>query len=53
MILPKNSSEKLDYEAELAVIIGKTARHLTAENALDCVAGYSCYNDGICSRLSA
>jgi len=45
MRVPKASS-KLDYEAELAVVIGKTARHLTAENALDCVAGYSCYNDG-------
>jgi 2-keto-4-pentenoate hydratase/2-oxohepta-3-ene-1,7-dioic acid hydratase in catechol pathway len=46
MLVPKQSSERFDYEAELAVIIGKTARHLTAENALDCVAGYSCYNDG-------
>jgi 2-keto-4-pentenoate hydratase/2-oxohepta-3-ene-1,7-dioic acid hydratase in catechol pathway len=46
MLVPKESSERFDYEAELAVIIGKTARHLTAENALDCVAGYSCYNDG-------
>jgi 2-keto-4-pentenoate hydratase/2-oxohepta-3-ene-1,7-dioic acid hydratase in catechol pathway len=36
----------LDYEAELAVIIGKKARHLTADNALDCIAGYSCFNDG-------
>ena len=39
-------SETLDYEAELALIIGKRARHLTAENALDVVAGYSCANDG-------
>jgi 2-keto-4-pentenoate hydratase/2-oxohepta-3-ene-1,7-dioic acid hydratase in catechol pathway len=46
MLVPKQSSERFDYEAELAVVIGKTARHLTAENALDCVAGYSCYNDG-------
>jgi len=46
MLVPKQSSERFDYEAELAVIIGKTARHLTADNALDCVAGYSCYNDG-------
>ena len=39
-------SETLDYEAELAVIVGKTAQHLTAENALDVVAGYTCANDG-------
>ncbi len=45
IIRPKASS-KLDYEAELAVIIGKHARHLTKADALDCVAGYSCYNDG-------
>ena len=45
LVRPKVST-KLDYEAELAVIIGKRARHLTAANALDCVAGYSCFNDG-------
>jgi len=45
LIRPKVST-KLDYEAELAVVIGKPARHLTRANALDCVAGYSCFNDG-------
>ncbi len=39
-------SDKLDYEAELAFVVGKTARHCTLENALDCVAGYSIFNDG-------
>ncbi len=39
-------SHKLDFEGELAVVIGKTARHVKAENALDYVAGYACYNDG-------
>jgi 2-keto-4-pentenoate hydratase/2-oxohepta-3-ene-1,7-dioic acid hydratase in catechol pathway len=39
-------SDKLDYEAELAFVVGKTAHHLTLENALDCVAGYSIFNDG-------
>ena len=38
-------SERFDYEAELAVVIGKKARHLTEANALDCVFGYSCFND--------
>lgn len=45
IVRPKASTQ-LDYEAELAVIIGKQARHLTADNALDCIAGYSCFNDG-------
>jgi acylpyruvate hydrolase len=39
-------SVTFDYEAELVAIIGKKARHLTPENALDVVAGYSCFNDG-------
>jgi 2-keto-4-pentenoate hydratase/2-oxohepta-3-ene-1,7-dioic acid hydratase in catechol pathway len=45
MIRPK-VSEKFDYEAELAFVIGKKAKHLTADNALDCVAGYAAFNDG-------
>ena len=39
-------SETLDYEAELAVIIGKECKNLTEDNALDAIAGYSCFNDG-------
>jgi 2-keto-4-pentenoate hydratase/2-oxohepta-3-ene-1,7-dioic acid hydratase in catechol pathway len=39
-------SDKLDYEAELAFIVGKRARNLNRENALDCIAGYSIFNDG-------
>jgi acylpyruvate hydrolase len=38
-------SVQLDYEAELAVVIGRKARHMTQGNALDCVLGYSCFND--------
>ncbi|MDO9023468.1 fumarylacetoacetate hydrolase family protein [Zwartia sp.] len=45
MIRPK-VSDKFDYEAELAFVVGKKARHLTAQNALECVAGYSVFNDG-------
>jgi 2-keto-4-pentenoate hydratase/2-oxohepta-3-ene-1,7-dioic acid hydratase in catechol pathway len=40
------ASHKFDYEGELAVIIGKTARHVSLENAWDVIAGYSCFNDG-------
>lgn len=45
-IIRPRVSETLDYEAELALIVGKRSRHLTAETALDAVAGYSCANDG-------
>ena len=45
MIYPE-CSDKLDYEAELAVIIGKSARNVAPADALDHVAGYSCFNDG-------
>ena len=38
-------SETLDFEAELALIINKETRHLTAEHALEYVAGYGCAND--------
>jgi acylpyruvate hydrolase len=39
-------SDKFDYEAELAVVIGKTATNVSVENALEYVGGYSCFNDG-------
>ena len=39
-------TETLDYEAEMILVVGKRAKHLTASNALACVAGYSCGNEG-------
>lgn len=39
-------SESLDWEGELAVIIGKGGRNIPEAEAFDHVAGYSCYNDG-------
>jgi acylpyruvate hydrolase len=39
-------TETLDYEAELIAVVGKRAKHLTADNALSCIAGYSCGNEG-------
>ena len=45
-ILRPPVSDKLDYEAELAVIIGRSATRVTADRALDHVAGYACFNDG-------
>ncbi len=45
LIKPK-SSERFDYEGEMAVIIGDGGRNISEETALDHVAGYACYNDG-------
>ena len=45
IIRPK-ASETLDYEAEMVVVIGKKARHLTMENAYSCIAGFSVFNEG-------
>lgn len=45
MIKPK-ASEQFDYEGEIAVVIGKTGRHISEADALKHIAGYSCYNEG-------
>jgi 2-keto-4-pentenoate hydratase/2-oxohepta-3-ene-1,7-dioic acid hydratase in catechol pathway len=39
-------SETLDYEAELLVVIGRRMKHASLSDALTCIAGYSCFNDG-------
>ena len=41
-----NASPLFDFEGEIAIVIGKFGRHISKENALDYIAGYSCYNDG-------
>jgi 2-keto-4-pentenoate hydratase/2-oxohepta-3-ene-1,7-dioic acid hydratase in catechol pathway len=38
-------SDKLDFEAELAVVIGRKARFVSEAEALDAVFGYACFND--------
>lgn len=45
-LLKPAESEKLDYEAELAVIIGKHGYKVSEADAFNIIAGYSCYNDG-------
>jgi 2-keto-4-pentenoate hydratase/2-oxohepta-3-ene-1,7-dioic acid hydratase in catechol pathway len=45
MIRPKVSTN-LDFEGELALVVGRGGRHIKAENALDHVAGYTCFCDG-------
>jgi 2-keto-4-pentenoate hydratase/2-oxohepta-3-ene-1,7-dioic acid hydratase in catechol pathway len=45
MVLP-TASHTFDYETELMVIIGKGGRHITEDDALDHVFGYTTFNDG-------
>lgn len=42
---PTTGGEQTDYEAELAVVIGRAARDVPAERALEHVLGYCCAND--------
>lgn len=44
IVIPKVSN-KIDFEAELAVVIGKRGRYISEEKALEFVAGYTCFND--------
>jgi 2-keto-4-pentenoate hydratase/2-oxohepta-3-ene-1,7-dioic acid hydratase in catechol pathway len=39
-------SETFDYEGEIALVVGKRARHVAAADALEYVAGYCCFMDG-------
>ncbi len=45
-IIRPSASTKLDYEGELAVVIGKPGRHIAPADAMSHVAGYACYMDG-------
>jgi 2-keto-4-pentenoate hydratase/2-oxohepta-3-ene-1,7-dioic acid hydratase in catechol pathway len=38
-------ADYIDWEAELAIVIGRTAKNVSVDDALDYVAGYTCYND--------
>lgn len=44
VLLPRET-QKLDWEVELAVVIGRTTRHVPVEKALECIAGYTVFND--------
>ena len=45
ILLPEPAPDEVDFEAELAIVIGKTARCVPEERALDYVLGYTCAND--------
>ena len=44
-VIRPNVSEQLDYECELAIVIGKGGRHISEADALDHVFGYTLFND--------
>ena len=44
LVIPRNAT-KVDWEVEFAIVIGKLARYVSKESALDHVAGYALHND--------
>jgi 2-keto-4-pentenoate hydratase/2-oxohepta-3-ene-1,7-dioic acid hydratase in catechol pathway len=45
-ILRPRESKNLDYEAEIAVVIGRAGRRISQMDSWNHIAGYGCYNDG-------
>lgn len=45
IVIPPDATEKVHYEGEVVVVIGRKARHLTEAEALSCVLGYTIGND--------
>jgi 2-keto-4-pentenoate hydratase/2-oxohepta-3-ene-1,7-dioic acid hydratase in catechol pathway len=45
ILLPKVAPDEIDYECELAIIIGREAKHVSESDAFDYVLGYTCSND--------
>src|SRR6266403_1945988 len=45
VVIPATATEKIHYEGELAVVIGKKAKHLTEADAMGCVFGYTIETD--------
>ena len=45
ILLPRIAPDNVDYEGELAIIIGRRAKNVPVEDAMDCVFGYTIAND--------
>jgi 2-keto-4-pentenoate hydratase/2-oxohepta-3-ene-1,7-dioic acid hydratase in catechol pathway len=45
IILPARAPDEVDFEAELAIVVGRTARQVSERTALEYVLGYTCAND--------
>ncbi len=53
IIYPEHMSARVDYEGELAVVMGKRAKGISSDEALDYVFGYTCLNDVTARDLTA
>jgi 2-keto-4-pentenoate hydratase/2-oxohepta-3-ene-1,7-dioic acid hydratase in catechol pathway len=45
IVIPRDSKGPIHFEGELVAIVGKKAKHLSEERALECIAGYTLGND--------
>lgn len=45
LLLPKAGPDQVDYEAELAVVIGRQVKNIAPDRAMDAILGYTCGND--------
>ncbi len=45
IVIPADATDKVQYEGELVAVIGRKCKHLTRENALEAVLGYTIGND--------
>lgn len=45
ILLPLAGPDRVDYEAELAVVIGKKVKNVSPAEAMECILGYTCAND--------
>jgi len=45
VLYPRCMTEQVEYEAELVIVVGRRARHVTPEQAADCIFGYTIGND--------
>jgi len=53
VVYPDHMSSRVDYEGELAVVMGKRAKGINVDQALDYVFGYTCLNDVTARDLTA
>ena len=45
IVLPPDTTDRVEYEGELACVVGRTAKHLTRDDALECLLGFTIGND--------
>ncbi len=45
IVLPPDATDRVEYEGELVCVVGREARHLTRDDALDCLLGFTIGND--------